>query len=71
MSDEPDDQAAAIFRTGPAGDPEVELDVWSGNAVIQMTFDSNSIEGPPPSRAVMLAADIAVARDALARLHRT
>jgi hypothetical protein len=63
-------QATAIFTTGPAGDPGVELDVWSGNAVIQMSFDSNSIEAPPPSRAVMLAADIAMARDVLASLKR-
>jgi hypothetical protein len=63
-------QATAIFNTGPTGDPAVELDVWSGNAVIEMTFDSNSILGPAPSRAVMLAADIAMARDALASLKR-
>jgi hypothetical protein len=63
-------QATAIFNTGPDGDPAVELDVWSGNAVIDMTFDSSSILGPAPSRAGMLAADIALARDALASLKR-
>lgn len=63
-------QATAIFNTDPAGDPGVELYVWSGNAVIQMSFTGNSILGPAPSRAVMLAADIAMARDALASLKR-
>ena len=63
-------QATAIFSTDPAGEAGVELDVWSGNAVIEMTFDSSSILGPAPSRSVMLAADIAMARDALASLKR-
>ena len=63
-------QATAIFHTDPAGEAGVELDVWSGNAVIEMTFDGSSILGPGPSRAVMLAADIALARDALASLKR-
>jgi hypothetical protein len=66
----PGEPEPGIFNTSASGDPGVELDVWSGNAVIQMTFDSNSIEGPAPSRAEMLAADIAMARDALASLKR-
>src|SRR5689334_22071450 len=63
-------QATAIFHTDPAGEAGVELDVWSGNAVTEMTFDGSSILGPAPSRVVMLAADLALARDALARLKR-
>jgi hypothetical protein len=35
-----------------------------------MSFTGNSILGPAPSRAMMLAADIAMARDALASLKR-
>jgi hypothetical protein len=45
----------------------VDLYVWSGNAVLDVSADSL---GPPLSRAYLLAADIAIARDALASLRR-
>ena len=59
-----------VFLIARPWAPQPRYDVWSGNAVIEMTFDSSSILGPAPSRAVMLAADIAMARDALASLKR-
>lgn len=49
----------------------MELEVWSGNAVVQMTFDGDPVLAPAPSQATMLAADIAMARDVLAGLRRT
>jgi hypothetical protein len=65
------DQATVIFRTVPDTDSKVELDVWSGNAVIQMVFDSDPTLDQTPSRATMLATDVAMVRDALTRLRRT
>lgn len=64
-------QATAIFLTSPTGNPGVELEVWSGNAVVQMTFDGDPVLAPAPSQATMLAAGIAMARDVLAGLRRT
>jgi hypothetical protein len=49
--------------------PAVDLFVRSGNATLEMDASDVGIT-PPPSRAGKLAADIAMARDALAALHR-
>lgn len=62
------EQATAIIAV-EAGSPKVELLVRSGNAVIDVSY------GDPPfppelSQAGKLAADSAVTRDVLARLHR-
>jgi hypothetical protein len=67
------EQATAIFETETSpSSPQVVLEMWSGNAVIDMTFDSlPPVLAPPPTRAVMLATDIAMARDALAHLRHT
>ena len=59
-------QAEAIFQTR-SGSPSVDLYVWSGNAIVEIGADSL---GPPLSRADLLAADVAMARDALASLRR-
>ncbi len=60
------EQAEAIFQT-MNGSPSVDLYIWSGNAVVEISAGSL---GSPLSRADMLAADIAMARDALASLRR-
>jgi hypothetical protein len=58
-------QATAVFLFDPTGSPEVNLEVWSGNAEVEM-----SIDDPALSRAQKLAADIAMARDVLTDLPR-
>ena len=65
------DGAEAISEL--TGTPRVVLlIVWSGNAVIKITYTSYaSLSGPPmPAPAAQLAATIAVARDILATLAR-
>jgi hypothetical protein len=61
------EQAEAIFQT-VIGSPSVDLYVRSGNAVAEIRTDSLD---SPLGRADLLAADIAMARDALGRLHRS
>jgi hypothetical protein len=64
------DQATAIYQTLNAiNEPAVALYVLSGNAEVEVSASDVGI-GAPLSRAGKLAADIAMARDALARLHR-
>jgi hypothetical protein len=63
------EQATAIFQTTMGNTPAVDLFVRSGNATLEMDASDVGIT-PPPSRAGKLAADIAMARDALAALHR-
>jgi len=50
----------------------VLLIVWSGNAVIQITYTSYAyLSGPPmPAPAAQLAATVAIAHDILATLTR-
>ena len=62
-------QATAVFLFDAAGAPEVNLEVWSGNAEIEMSIDDPAY-GPTLSRAQKLAAGIAMARDVLADLPR-
>jgi hypothetical protein len=63
-------KATAVFQTvtiESGSSPAVELYVWSGNAQFQVSFtDLSSSSGP--SRATLLAADIAMARDVLRSL---
>jgi hypothetical protein len=61
------EQAEAIFQT-VIGSPSVDLYVRSGNAVAEIRTDSLD---SPLGRAGLLAADIAMARDALGRLRRS
>jgi hypothetical protein len=64
-------QAVAINQTYegvPGKPPAVELFVWSGNAEIDVAYSGLTVDGPPPSRATILAGDIAMARDILAAL---
>lgn len=63
------DQATAVFITDGIGQPEVDLYVSEANAGLEMIFLIS--QGPSPSRAAMLAADIAMARDVLADLPRS
>jgi hypothetical protein len=63
-------QAEAIFQT-LSGSPGVTLYAWSGNAELDIGATDLGLDfGAPLSRAEKLAADIAIARDVLARLHR-
>ncbi|HET9974564.1 MAG TPA: hypothetical protein VFQ68_40475 [Streptosporangiaceae bacterium] len=63
-------QAQAVFQK-LNGSPSVTLYVWSGNAELNIgATDLGLSFGVPLSRAAKLAADIAMARDVLARLHR-
>jgi hypothetical protein len=61
-------QATALFQAS-AGSTDVDLYILSGNAEIDLYF-SPVLLGPQPSRAAMLAADIVMAREALAGLPR-
>jgi len=63
------EQATAFFETGTdlANSPAVSLYVWSGNAEIEVQY-SQLGSRTLVSRADMLAADIAMARDVLADL---
>ncbi len=63
------EQATAIFQTTMGNTPAVDLFVRSGNATLEVDASDVGITAPP-SRAGKLAADIAMARDALAALHR-
>jgi hypothetical protein len=63
-------QAEAVYQI-QSGSPAVSLYLWSGNAELDIgATDLGPAFGPPLSQAAKLAADIAVARDVLARLHR-
>jgi len=63
-------QAEAVFQTMD-GSPSVTLYAWSGNAELEIGATDLGVSfGAPLSRAEKLAADIALARDVLARLHR-
>jgi hypothetical protein len=63
-------QAEAVFQTLD-GSPSVTLYVWSGNAELNISATDLGLSfGAPLSRAEKLAADIALARDVLARLKR-
>ena len=62
------DQATAVFEID-VGLPKVELFVQSGNLVIDVSY-ADEVDAPVLSQAGKLAADIAMARDVLARLHR-
>jgi hypothetical protein len=63
-------QAEAVFQA-LSGSPSVALYVWSGNAELNISATDLGLSfGTPLSRAQKLAADIAMARDVLARLHR-
>jgi len=61
-------QAEAIFGT-LNGSPSVTLYAWSGNAEVDISVTDLDF-GTPLSQAGKLAADIAMARDVLTRLHR-
>ena len=63
-------QATAVFEFDPTGAPEVNLEVWSGNAEIEMSIDDPAY-GPTLSRAQKLDADIALVRDVLTDLPRS
>ena len=63
------EQAIAIFETTMGNSPGVDLYVWSGNVVVEMSYSDVPFGGPPLSRAGKLAADIAMARDVLAGLR--
>jgi hypothetical protein len=63
------EQATAFFETGLGNSPTVTLYVWSGNAEVQLSYSQEGAT-TPVSRAVMLAADIAMARDVLSDLPR-
>jgi len=63
-------QAIAIFETTEGNSPTVDLYVWSGNVVIDMSYSDVPFGSAPDSRAGKLAADIATARDVLAGLRR-
>jgi hypothetical protein len=63
-------QAEAVFQTMD-GSPSVTLYAWSGNAELEISATDLGLSfGAPLSRAEKLAADIALARDVLAHLHR-
>jgi hypothetical protein len=65
-------QAIATFQTS-IGAPAVELDVWSGNAVIQINvsdLSDLSFLGPVLGHGTELADGVALARDVLANLPR-
>jgi hypothetical protein len=72
------DQAVALFtttaavRTGSWSVPTVSLLVRSGNADISLGYDLAGIgpAGTPPTRAALLAATVAMARNMLASLSR-
>ena len=61
--------AAAAFVIQADRSLELDLQVSEANAGLEMIFVAN--QSPPPSRAAMLAADIALARDVLADLPRS
>ena len=62
-------QAEAVFQT-LNGSPSVILYVWSGNAELDISAtDLGPVFGAPLSQDEKLAADSALARDVLARLH--
>jgi hypothetical protein len=61
-------QAIALYETQNA--PTVDLYVLSGNAQIELEFSDLPFDAPPMSRDTMLAADIVMAREALAALPR-
>jgi hypothetical protein len=64
------EQATAVYQTLSASNaPTVALYVLSGNASVEVSASDVGI-GAPLSRAGKLAADIAMARDVLASLHR-
>jgi hypothetical protein len=62
------DQATAILETS-LREPQVDLDVVSGNAEIELS-DTDLLFGPALSRVDLLAAEIAMIRDVLADLPR-
>jgi hypothetical protein len=62
-------RATVVFDFDPTGSPEVNLEVWSGNAEIEMSIDDPAY-GPTLSRAQKLGADIAMVRDVLTDLPR-
>lgn len=61
-------QAEAAYQT-QSGSPVVSLNVWSGNAEVNLSAEDVGF-GSPLSRAGKLAAEIAIARDVLARMDR-
>lgn len=61
-------QAEAVYQI-QSGAPAVSLYVWSGNAEVNLSAEDVGF-GSPLSRAGKLAAEIAIARDVLARLDR-
>lgn len=63
------DHATAIFTIQAGGNRELDLYVSEANATLEMIFLAT--QRPSPSRAAMLAADIAMARDVLADLPRS
>jgi hypothetical protein len=67
-------QATAIYTADPGTYQQgIALVVWSGNAVVQLTYQANTnteLGPPPPSRSAQLAAAIEIARTAIAALPR-
>jgi hypothetical protein len=61
-------QAGAVYQV-QSGSPAVSLYLWSGNAEVNLSAEDIGF-GLPLSRAGKLAAEIAMARDVLARLDR-
>lgn len=64
------EQATAVFLTDKGGSSEADLYVWEANVAVKMTF-VDRLAGSSRSRAAMLAADIAIARDLLGDLPRS
>lgn len=60
------EQAIALWETQNA--PTVDMYVLSGNAEIELEFSDLPFDAPPMSRSTMLAADIVMAREALAAM---
>jgi hypothetical protein len=60
-------KATVVFQTYSQDLPGVDLEVWSGNAVIDVNF-SDALYGPSLGRATKLAGAIAMVRDVLAGL---
>jgi hypothetical protein len=66
------EHATVIFQTGADDTAVATLCIWSGNAEIETTFsDLAPPIVPALSRATLLAADLAMARDVLADLPRS
>jgi hypothetical protein len=63
-------QATALFETSD-GSADLDLYVLSGNAEIELDFSPMSLGGPQPSRTVMLADDVVMAREVLTAMPRT